>query len=203
MRFAIVVAWTCTETQPRRAGGIAWPKCRWSRQSMICIRILRRSGMMWTTTEEFTAICYWYLCRSVRNRPCNVVLPDEGSSHCFLSFLSKTLKLLSIVRQCCTKRLLSFNRFLFLLRYKFTFSKRRIIVYRPRKGGKWGRYLSCHVVKQFYQQLVSELWCDTHCHTHIPCSAGDVVAGDSANVSRSCRIAVDCLRAELKREFFI
>lgn len=40
------------------------------------------------------------------------------------------------------------------------------------------------------------------CLRYVPCSAGDVVAGDSANVSRSCRIAVDCFRAELKREFY-
>jgi len=34
-----------------------------------------------------------------------------------------------------------------------------------------------------------------------PCKAADVVAGDAANVSRSRRIAEDCFRAELKREF--
>ena len=36
-----------------------------------------------------------------------------------------------------------------------------------------------------------------------PCNAGEAVEGAEANVSRSLRIAVDCLRAELKRGFCV
>lgn len=36
----------------------------------------------------------------------------------------------------------------------------------------------------------------------IPCRAADVVAGDSANVSRSRRMADDCFSAELNKEFY-
>ncbi len=73
----------------------------------------------------------------------------------------------------------------------------RVVVYGSGERGERGGDLACDGPSESQYYVFVEHW------NHRPCKAGDDVAGASAKASKSRRTEDDCLRAELKRVFYM